>query len=330
MKPSSEPASPALRVLIVGVGAVGQIYGYHLAKGGARVTFYVRERHRAEAERGFTVVHLRGRRRREVSSFAGVDVVSSAAEVAARRFDQVYLAIPSTGLAGAWLAELLAVVGEATLVGLTPAAGDRERLLAAGAHADRLVAGFISLVSYPAPLPDEPASTPTGTTVWFPPASPSLFSGPPAGVAAVVAALRAGGLPARATADVIRQGAYASSVFMVYLLALEAAGWSLRELRGGALLAHASEAARQTLAVLAPSFGPAPLPMKLLLRPWLLRLASRLAPRLVPFPLESYVKLHFTKVGAQTRLIVKGTIERGRAAGLPVHELEGLLAVVPA
>ena len=44
--------TPPLRVLLVGAGAVGQVYGYHLQKGGAQVAFFVRPKHRAEAEGG--------------------------------------------------------------------------------------------------------------------------------------------------------------------------------------------------------------------------------------------------------------------------------------
>jgi ketopantoate reductase len=31
-----------MRALVVGAGAVGQVYGHHLARGGADVAFYVR------------------------------------------------------------------------------------------------------------------------------------------------------------------------------------------------------------------------------------------------------------------------------------------------
>src|SRR5690554_7703480 len=46
-------AKPAPRILMVGAGAVGQTYGYHLSRGGADVTFFVKEKYRAEAEAGF-------------------------------------------------------------------------------------------------------------------------------------------------------------------------------------------------------------------------------------------------------------------------------------
>ena len=320
----------ALEVLVVGAGAVGQVYGHHLARGGANVTFYVRERYRAEAARGAALTYLRSRKRRQVHAPRPTAVVCSAEEVAARRFDQVYLAIPSTGLARPWLDALVSAVGDAVLVCLTPSPGDRELLLAAGAAPQRLVSGLISIVAYQAPLVGQPDDGPEGTTVWYPPGSPCLFSGPAEARDAVIAALRAGKLPAGAHADVPAKGAFLSSTFMAILLALESCGWSLRELARPASLEAACAGARQAIAITAQSFGRAPLGVRLAVRPLPLRIVLRVAPHVVPFPLEPYLRIHFTKVGAQTRHIVRRTIERGRAAGLQVSALEALLAKVPA
>jgi Ketopantoate reductase PanE/ApbA len=320
----------APRVLIVGAGAVGQIYGHCLARSGAEITFYVRERYREEVARGFTIVHCTGLggRKRKAERFEGFSVVSRPAEVAATRFDDVYLAIPSTGLTQPWLGELLICIGEATLVNLTPSAGDRERILAAGQAPERLVDGFIALVSYPAPLPGE-RDVPAGTTVWFPPGSPSLFSGPRALVEDVVGQLRRGGMPAKRHPDVAKRSAFLSAAFMCYLLALEAAGWSLAELRRRHLRA-ATAGARQAMRITARTHRAPPLGLRmtLALAP-ILRVVLRVAPSVVPFPLEAYLRYHFTKVGAQTRHIIGVAIESGRAAGLPVDALEALLAAAP-
>lgn len=323
-------SSPSESVLVVGAGAVGQIYADALARGGARVTFYVRERYREETARGFTLVKLGWRGRRTAHRFEGFSVVSSPAEVAALRFGQVYLAIPSTGLVEPWLSELIAAIGEATLVNLTPSAGDRERILASGMAPTRLVDGFISIVSYHSPLPDEPhrEQAPEGTAVWCPPGSPNLFSGPREHAAPVVAALRAGGLPARLVRDVPARTSFMSSVFMAILLGLEKDNWSLDQLRRSSLpLALAG--AREAMLVTAHTFGSPPLGVRAALWSPLLRMVLRLAPHVTPFPLEPYLKYHFTKVGAQTRHIIGVAIERGRAAGLPVSAMEQLLAAAP-
>src|SRR5262249_32829564 len=136
-----------LRVLVVGAGAVGQAYGLHLQRGGAEVVFFVRDKYRAAAERGFDLYRLRGGGRPARVRLDGCAVVSRADEVAARRFDQVYLTVSSPALHGPWLAELIAAAGDATIVSLQPGADDRAVLLAAGVPAERLVAGMITLIS---------------------------------------------------------------------------------------------------------------------------------------------------------------------------------------
>ena len=57
-----------MRVLIVGAGAVGQVYGHHLQRGGAEVTFLVKPRYETDARAGFTLWRLRrlGRPRRVI------------------------------------------------------------------------------------------------------------------------------------------------------------------------------------------------------------------------------------------------------------------------
>ena len=318
-----------LSVLIVGAGAVGQVYGHHLARGGARVTFYVRERYRDEAARGFTMIRLRGKRRREVSRFEGFNVVTSAAEVAGRRFDQVYLTIPSTGLAGSWLPALVAALGDATLVAMTPSPGDADIILAAGMAPERIVPGLITLISYHAPLAGEPADMPSGMAYWFPPGSHAMFSGPKDRAEAVVAALRAGGQPAKLVADVPRQVAFPNAVFQAFLVALESAHWSLADLRRGPQLALGVAGAREALAIAALSSGKPPLAIRILVRAWILRIALRIIPGWMPLPLETYLRAHFTKVGAQTRHAMKTLIQRGRAATISVARLEQLMASVP-
>src|SRR5512140_3185515 len=79
------------RVLVVGAGAVGQVYARHAQQGGADVTFFVPEKCRDQIARGLDLSPLnRGRRRRpEPVRFEAFSVMSRTSEVAASRFDQV-------------------------------------------------------------------------------------------------------------------------------------------------------------------------------------------------------------------------------------------------
>jgi 2-dehydropantoate 2-reductase len=94
---SGEQRGPA--VLVIGAGAVGQVFGDHLSRAGASITLFVREKYREDVARGFDMYRLTtlggGTRRIEVDRFDAFDVVSSTSEIAARRFDQVYVTLPS-------------------------------------------------------------------------------------------------------------------------------------------------------------------------------------------------------------------------------------------
>ena len=318
-----------MRALIVGAGAIGQAYGRHLALGGAQVTFLVKPAHAQAARAGFTLYALNRPRRQRARplSFTGFAVMTSAAEVARERWDQVYLTMSSTALrAGGWFAELAPAIGDATLVLLQPGPDDRAFVLARVPEG-RVVQGIITIVAYHAPLPGETRFAAPGVAYWFPPLGPSPMSGAAARLDPVLAALRAGGLPARRIRDVAAVAAFPTALLMPWLATLEAVGWSFRALRGaGERMATAARASAQALAVVARSRGRASAPalMRLARRPLALRAVLRLAPLVMPLDVETYLRVHFTKVGDQTRDFLRGYIARGRAAGMPVDALQAV------
>ena len=59
--PQTAPEKRPLRVLVVGAGAVGQVFALHLARGGADVAFLVKPKYAEECGRGFTLYRLGGR-----------------------------------------------------------------------------------------------------------------------------------------------------------------------------------------------------------------------------------------------------------------------------
>jgi 2-dehydropantoate 2-reductase len=95
-----------------------------------------------------------------------------------------------------------------------------------------------------------------------------------------------------------------------YIAALDAADWSPR-----APLGLAARASAEAVATLGGKLAPPA---------WLAGLALRVLPLVVPFDLGDYLRAHFTKVGAQTRLMLDGWIARGEARQLPVARLREL------
>jgi 2-dehydropantoate 2-reductase len=312
-----------VKALLVGAGAVGQVYGYHLQRGGAEVSFFVKEKYAAECRAGFLLYPLR--RRTEPAHFRGFGVLTHMAEVAAERFDEVWLCVSSTALRGPWLDELLGASGDATVVALTPGLDDREYLRARCSE-ERIVSGVITLVSYQTPLPGERRSDP-GVAYWFPPLSASPFDGAPARVREVVKTLRAGGCPAHARRNTAVAAAFASALMMPPIVALEAEGWSLRALRRGGHLALAAAAAREALRIVGAHHGRPRPAYRIFARGPMLRLLCALAPRFVPFDLEAYLAYHFTKVGDQTEAMMQSYLQRGRELGLPTQAIDRLAAL---
>lgn len=311
-----------MRILIVGAGAVGQVYGWHLRAGGAHVAFYVRPKYVEALKGGFDVYpHIKTHHRWEAP-----ELFSTPEAAGAARWDQVWLTVSSTALAGPWLDALCEAVAPAVIVCFQPGMKDGQ-LLAEKVGKDRVVMGMIPFIAWQAPLPGETLDPP-GVAWYLPPFSPTPLSGPLGPVSAAVAALKAGGLAARAVDNVSKTGALGSGVLNPLIAHLELAGWSFARFRAEQSEA-AVETAREAMTIAAAWHG-TPVPaLAGLLRPWMARLITRLAPIVMPFNIEVYLKYHFTKVGDQTRQSIGVWINEGRARGLPVAALERTAASLP-
>ncbi|RME72918.1 MAG: ketopantoate reductase, partial [Planctomycetota bacterium] len=299
----------------------------HLQLGGAEIHFLVKPKHLPRLEGGAVLYPLNRRRaeRWRPVRLEGYGLLTDPAEVGRSRWDQVWLCVPSTALREPWLETLAGGLGDATLVMLQPGLDDRERILGAGVAAGQLVQGLITLIAYFAPLPTESLATP-GVAYWLPPGAKTPMSGERTRVDAVVSALRAGRCPAKVSEDVAVATAFGSAILMPHIAALELAGWRFATLRRGPLLPLARQASLEALAIAARHHG-RPVPWRAhLVRPLLVRLATRLAPWFVPFDLETYLRVHFTKVGAQTRQHLETLHRHGEALGIPTPALDTLAA----
>jgi len=314
-----------MRILLVGAGAVGQAYGRHLQLGGARVSFLVREQYAEACRAGLTLYPLNRAKaiRWQPVPFTGFGVLIRADEVATDTWDQVWLCVSSPALQGPWLHELLLAIGNATLVFLQPGLRDRDIILE---HwpAERLVQGLITLLSYQAPLPGEPVPQP-GVAYFFPPLSATPFAGPRDRTQAVVDALRAGGCRAKVNPHVRKHAAIGSAVLIPHVRALETAGWSLQALRKSPLLTLAARASHEAMTIAARYNGFPPPAARHAVHPWLTQFVLGVAPHVLPFDLETYLRYHFTKVGEQTSAAMAVYMELGTALGLPYTHLERLL-----
>lgn len=315
-----------MKVLIVGAGAVGQVYGWHLQRGGATVGVVIRPRQRDEAAAGFVHYPLNEGRdpkviRRVWRGYVAVETPEQVA--AAAPWDQVWLCVSATALAHPSMRPLIEAAGpDTTVVLLTPGPDDLGWLSSFVGPA-RIVTGTIPFISWHAPLPGE-ALEPPGTMYWHPPMSASPFDGVRA--MQVAQALSAGGARAAVRADQLAIAARGTGLLACTIGGLQAAGWRFADFRRSDCPELAARAAREAVTVGAAMRGLDPGPMRWAARPWIMRLATRLAPALMPFDIETYLQVHFTKVGDQQRASVDAWIRWAAEHGYPHDAMVALRA----
>lgn len=312
---------------MVGAGAVGQVYGHHLARGGARVAVLVKPRRRKEAEAGYTLTRVFPWGSRRTETFTPEAVLTNPAELMGRStIDQIWFCVPTDLLDQALLADVANAAPSATIVVLAPGHFVRRKVEAAVASR-RAVFGSIGMISYVSPLEGSQDAreqkTPAGICYAL---SATKFSGVMERRALqAVSALRAGGCPTDLTADATTEVAFGSAFLMPIVATLELAGWSMKEFASAehaSLAASAIEEALNITSALTKLPKPA---FTGLLSQWPLAIAARLAPVFMPLDIESFLRVHFTKVGAQTKLLLDTTIRDGEARALPVDSLRELV-----
>ncbi|MGK8506481.1 ketopantoate reductase family protein [Nocardia asiatica] len=307
-------------ILIVGAGALGQVYGAELARGAATISYLVKPRQFEEIRGGVTVTRLRRSRGPAMTSLAPAHVYTDPTAVAGTEWHSVWLMVGSTALHGPWLRSLREAVGESTIVALDQSLGDRPALAAVWPE-NQLVALTVADLAWAAPLGTEH----TGHTAYYrPPTGAAVLAGTPERVAPVRAVLRGAGSRVR-TGRVGNGVAYAAQT-VPYVACLEIAGWSFRALRTDTSLA--ADAAFEAATIVSAERGLAapPHPRVLDLR---MRAMMRLLPVLAPFDVGHFWRVHCTKIGPQTRAMLRGWADLGEQRGLPVTHLRNLDAAMP-
>lgn len=316
-----------MRIVVVGAGAVGQVYGHHLARGGASVAVLVKPRRRQEAEAGYTLTRVLPWGSRRTETFTPEAVLTNAAELIGRStIDQIWFCLPTDLLEDALLADAGKAAPSASIVVLAPGHFVRRKVESA-VGAKRAVFGSIGMISYLSPLegstdPRE-QKTPAGICYAL---SPTKFSGASERRALeTVSALRAGGCPTDLIADATTDVAFGSAFLMPIVATLELAGWSMKEFASAEHSSLAASAIEESLNI-AAAVTKLPKPAFTgLLTQWPLAIAARLAPVFMPLDIESFLRVHFTKVGTQTKLLLDTTIRDGEARSLPVDSLRELV-----
>ena len=80
------------KILLIGAGAVGQAYGFHLSRGGADITYFVREKYLEELSLGLTIECLSGSQKgkQEFHNFNIMTHMSEVRPCSGMKFGYVY------------------------------------------------------------------------------------------------------------------------------------------------------------------------------------------------------------------------------------------------
>jgi ketopantoate reductase len=314
-----------MRVLIVGAGNVGVVYAHHLRGAGAEVAFFVKPAHEAAARAGVTLERL-GFWSSATTRLEGVPVFTAWSDAAAHGpWDWVVLTVPPQGLRAPGVIDgLRGALGEhGVALALVLGLGDQP-WLEAQLGADRVAWGEIVLISYSSPL-EGPKPASSTCSYFVPPLARAPMSGPQGPVLQTFAGLLTrGGLPTEVVANARKQSRLPAAVLFAVVSALNVAGWRFSALASADALPLGLAAAREREAILTASgAGPGPRLLKWF-SPLSIRLALWFAARVLPLPLEAYLRVHFTKVNQQFVEDRGRLIAAAKTLGVPAANLEAL------
>ena len=317
----------APKVLVVGAGAVGQAYALALTRAGARVTFFIKPHHEPRLAAGMPIREVGLVRRGPMTNLSALPRMHDWDQAASTQWHSIWLAVDSTALHGDWVHALGQARGDASIVLFQTGTSARDHLANAVPHSVR-VSGMIPFLAWWAPLePHHSEAEGPHMCIWHPPLLRTPLSGPAARVEAVAALLRGGGIGAHILRDAAAQGAMGSAALLPTIAGLELHGWRLRNLTQRRNLLPILSAVAEAQSITARIHGVSP-PPSWLLRPMLVSLGARIAPFLVPLELETYLRVHFTKVGAQTADALTELCAAAHAAGTPAPALDTLHAAL--
>ena len=311
-------------ILIIGAGAVGLVYGRHIAMGGNQVTFFVREKYVIEMSKGTILYHMNNDKSlQKPINFTDYSLMSSFDELGQTNWDQIYLCISSTALQSfdfeGFKNHLL---GEPTIVMLQPNSQDYQFL---NQHfpAEQIVEGMITLISYATPLATEQVD-PAGTAYWLPPLAPTPFSGEKKRRDEVIKAFKDGKLRAGTESNVQNKALFPTAFLTVFLTALEANNWKFESLKNnGAILNQLTKVYNEVFSTLeAKHKVKRPFGIGWISSPFVIKVLLKFAPMVMPMDIETYLEYHFKKVNDQTKLYMKNFQLTAESVGVEHENLK--------
>jgi hypothetical protein len=314
-----------MKVLIVGCGAVGQVFGLGLQMAGIELAYYARPRSAARlkqalADGGLSLFQISHRHRREpiAHRLERFKVVTDVAESRLFKPDQIWFTTPSPVYYSEWFREFLRQVPSELVVCFAPEGG-RSEFLSDIKMEERLVFGGIMFIAWQGDL-QEAGGSPDGVNYWLPPLIEIPLIGAEKACQEVANLLKKGGFRVGVKKDDFHQiQASVTGLLTVFVAGLELSGWSFSAFRRSPWRKCAARASRE---VILSQLSEAGIFTKMVLGISLLStgffLATFILPLLFPFDLEEYLKFHYLKTREQTITLLDVFARDGARRGLAV------------
>jgi len=321
-----------MKILMVGCGAVGQVFGYYLYMAGVELCFYARpdsaKQLKEALEHGglplYQISHS-NKRGPVTHHLKDYHVVTDTEGSQNFKPDQIWFTTPATVLYTPWYHEFLKEVPSKRVVCFPPSGGKPEFYPESGED-DRMVFGLITLMSWQGDL-EGGGGMQNAVNYWLPPLIKIPLVGEENACNEVANLLRKGGLgSAVKSSETKKSQSSPDGLMSSFVSGLELAGWNFRVYRNSPWLKIAASCARETAALQRPSIGLlSRMLFNMIASPVGFYLATVLLPLLFPFDLEKYLKFHFTKIQEQTLSSLERDIKVGEERGVPVGNIQVLL-----
>ena len=318
-----------MKVLIVGCGAVGQVYGLGLQSAGVKLGLFdqpaVSEKlNQALNQDGLPLFQLTYTHRKTpyLHRLKDYRVLTDMSECQYFMPDQIWFTTPSQVYYSDWFRDFLEQVPSKRVVCFIPE-GRRPEFFTE-MMGDRLVFGGTTFMAWQGIL-DVSIEKLKGIYFWRSPLGIPLV-GKQDACQDVAQILKEAGFRIQVEKPGSRSQAALTAVMTTFIAGLELSGWSLRDYRKRPWLKCAAGACREAVTGQLSRAGG--LTRALLNGPVLSAcffLATFTLPILFPFSLEKYLKFHYTKTREQTIFLLKIYMKDCKNLRVPATNLQNLL-----
>lgn len=319
-----------MKVLMVGCGAVGQVFGLYLQRAGVELGLYDRpatvERLKQRLKHGglplFQISRSRGGKP-IAHRLENYQVVADLGECQRFKPDQIWFTTPSPVYYSEWFREFLQKVPFERLVCFAPE-GRRSEFFSPGGGDDRLVFGGITFMAWQGDLEGSGGRL-EGVNFWLPPLLGIPLTGSEKACGEVKQLLKKAGLRVEVQKQASPLQASVTAVMTTFVAGLELSGWSLGGFRKSPWLKLAASGSKE--AALSQLSGTGMIPrtvLGILLSSTGLYLGTFFLPFLTPFDLEKYLKFHYLKTRDQTLTLLGVFAKDGERRGLPMENIRKL------